>query len=83
LYWKAVAVLAAGPVMCGFAFFPLAVLGAVFVAVCALGVAVEVGARRRERAVRARLEERRRGFRPVVIEGGKGAALRPELSQAK
>jgi hypothetical protein len=69
--------------MFSFAFFPLAVLGAVFVAVCALGVAVEVGARRRERAARARLAERRRGFRPVVIEGGKAAPGRPELSQAK
>jgi hypothetical protein len=69
--------------MFSFAFFPLAVLGAVFVAVCALGVAVEVAARRRERAVRARLEGRRRGFAPVVIEGGKAAEGRTVLSRAK
>jgi len=81
--WKAVAVLAAGPVMFSFAFFPLAVLGAVFVAVCAVGVAVELGAWRRELAVRALVENRRRGFRPVVIEGGKAADRPVVLSRAK
>ncbi len=64
--------LAAGPVMFSFAFFPLAVLGA-----------VELGARRRELAARARLMSRRRGFRPVVIEGGKAADGPPVLSRAK
>ncbi len=75
--------LAAGPVMFSFAFFPLAVLGAVFVTVCAVGAAVELGARRRELAARARLMSRRRGFRPVVIEGGKAADRPPVLSRAK
>jgi hypothetical protein len=71
--------------MFSFAFFPVAVLGAVFLAVCVVGVAVEMGAWRREAAVRARLEGRRRGFTPVVIEGGKGkpADGRPVLSRAK
>ncbi len=70
--------------MFSFAFFPLAVFGAVFLVVCAVGVAVDLATRRREHAVRARLMERRRGFRPVVIEGGNAKADGPAvISRAK
>jgi hypothetical protein len=53
-----------------FAWAPAALFGGVFLIVAIVQAAVMIAERRRLRDV-ARLPRRLRGFRPVVIEGGK------------
>jgi hypothetical protein len=68
--------------MAYFAFLPLAVLGALVLAVCAVQVFVEHAERRRVRFYAA--FRTRRLFRPRVIEGGRkdAPAARPPATAA-